>query len=257
MRRAAHLPYVPTLIETTNGKTVVSESGDIWDAVRWMPGMPRECPTRMEIKIVCAAIAQLHVAWWGERTRAICRGVINRLRLLREWLAEPPTIPAANYFWPELNSLIQRASKLLFRLAPNAVRDLEIWENQPLFVQPCVRDLRLEHLLFQASQLTGIVDYGAMGLDHPAVDLARYIGECGVDPWETCRLGLNIYRSVANDDFDATDEFVMQLARSGALGSAIIWLRRWLSGAIPAVESPRVKHRLGLLIRAIELLSPN
>jgi len=250
MRRAAHLPFVPAILETANGQTVVAEAGQTWDAEQWMPGMPQESLTGKEIEAVGAAIAQLHAAWRPERTSAVCRGVSNRLRLLREWHSGQPAIPAPYCFSPELNSLFRRALELVGKLAPTAIRELETWEGQALDMQPCVRDLRLEHVLFEAGQVSGIVDYGAMALDHPAVDLARFLGECSGDPWENCRDGLRAYRS-ANGQFDMPDEFVMQLAKSGALGSAIIWLRRWLKGSIPAVGIERAECRFEQVIRAI------
>ena len=44
-------------------------------------------------------------------------------------------------------------------------------------LQPCLRDARAEHFLFEGEQLTGLVDFGAMGVDSVAGDLARLIGE--------------------------------------------------------------------------------
>ena len=48
-------------------------------------------------------------------------------------------------------------------------------------VQPCLRDARPEHFLFEGDRLSGLVDYGAMGVDSVAADLARLLGEwtCG------------------------------------------------------------------------------
>ena len=44
-------------------------------------------------------------------------------------------------------------------------------------LQPCLRDARPEHFLFERDRLSGIVDFGAMGVDCVAGDLARLIGD--------------------------------------------------------------------------------
>jgi homoserine kinase type II len=42
---------------------------------------------------------------------------------------------------------------------------------------PCLRDARPDHFLFQGERLSGLVDFGAMGIDCVAADLARLFGE--------------------------------------------------------------------------------
>ena len=44
-------------------------------------------------------------------------------------------------------------------------------------VQPALRDARPEHFLFEDDRLSGLVDFGAMGVESVAADLARLIGE--------------------------------------------------------------------------------
>jgi homoserine kinase type II len=43
-----------------------------------------------------------------------------------------------------------------------------------------LRDARSEHFLFEGDRLSGLVDFGAMGIDSIAADLARLIGD-GLD----------------------------------------------------------------------------
>jgi Ser/Thr protein kinase RdoA (MazF antagonist) len=47
----------------------------------------------------------------------------------------------------------------------------------PLRRQPCLRDVRPEHFLFTGDEVTGLVDFGAMGIDTVAADLARLLSE--------------------------------------------------------------------------------
>jgi homoserine kinase type II len=44
-------------------------------------------------------------------------------------------------------------------------------------LQPCLRDARPEHLLFEDERVTGLVDFGAMAIETVAADLARLLAE--------------------------------------------------------------------------------
>jgi Ser/Thr protein kinase RdoA (MazF antagonist) len=44
-------------------------------------------------------------------------------------------------------------------------------------LQPTPRDARAEHFLFEGDRLTGLVDFGAMGVDSTASDLARLLAD--------------------------------------------------------------------------------
>ena len=44
-------------------------------------------------------------------------------------------------------------------------------------LQPVLRDARPEHFLFEDHRLTGLVDFGAMGVESVAADLARLMGD--------------------------------------------------------------------------------
>jgi homoserine kinase type II len=167
-----------------------------------------------------------------------------------------PTPPASFIaLTPRLNSLVGHATALIEQMAPAVIRSLERWEQALVRVQPCLRDLRGEHVLFDKTDVVGIVDYGAMAEDHPAVDLARLLGDFA---WQNDRhfsAGLQSYRA-AGGQLDAPDNFVQQLAHSGDLGSAIIWLRRLSYRGKTELLSARVEARFALLVERIKLFAP-
>ena len=72
----------------------------------------------------------------------------------------------------------------LARSAAPAVHELLDQASQlVLDLQPCLRDARADHFLFEQERLTGIIDFGAMDVDCVAGDLAQLIGEwAGGDP---------------------------------------------------------------------------
>lgn len=255
MNRAGRLPFVPTVLPARDRRTVVMEAGRVWDAVRWMPGSPPERPGDDEVAAACAALAALHGAWHrGERTGP-CPGVQNRLRLVREWLSDPPR-PAGGALIPAaLISLCQRTEAVIARAAPIALRTLEPWESVPLQIEACLRDARADHVLFTGGRVTGLVDFGALAPDHPAADLSRLLGDYAEEREELFATGLRSYRE-AGGTLETPDRFVVELARTGALGSAINWLRRLYNTPFATPDISAVPARLERLLRRIEDFAP-
>ena len=87
-------------------------------------------------------------------------------------------------------------------------------------------DVWHDHVLFDGDRVTGLVDYGAMKTDHPAVDLARLLGSFIGDNAEGWTSGLNAYRKIR--PFAAEEEGLARaLDVSGTVIGAATWLR-WL-----------------------------
>jgi Ser/Thr protein kinase RdoA (MazF antagonist) len=220
-----------------------------------MPGSPRERPDAREVETAAATIAELHVAWRTESVIAPCPGVLNRLRLLREWMSSPSEMVTSSHSGAGLADVLQRAGVILARAVPPALRALEPWEYVPVRCQPCLRDLRGDHVLFTDDQVTGIIDFGAMAVDHPAVDLARLLGDYAEVRNEFFALGLNAYRE-GGGDLETGQEFLAELTRSGALGSAINWLRRLKGKDVANLDAGAVEARLSRILQRIERYAP-
>jgi homoserine kinase type II len=62
-------------------------------------------------------------------------------------------------------------------IAPRLVEPLARATAFAVRLQPCLRDARPEHFLFEDDRLSGLVDFGAMAVDSVAGDLARLAGE--------------------------------------------------------------------------------
>ena len=255
LARAAHLPFIPSILQTRDGIAIAADSGRIWDATQWMPGASRIAPSPNEVEAACTAIARLHRAWSPFARRAICPGVSNRLRVLRNWLAKP-IVPETNIgLSPNLNSLLKQAASAVRIAAPSAVQSLEPWESSAFRVQPCVRDLRGEHVLFIGDAVSGIVDFGALAEDHPATDLSRVLGDFASGNEALFEIGLISYRRAGGELIEG-DEFVRILARTGTLCSLIMWLIHLCIQRRTYPETSVVETRLDTLIRRIEPFAP-
>jgi len=254
MSRAAHLSFVPAILRTVDGDSIVTAHDRIWDASSWMPGTPRESPSAAEVEAACAALALLHAAWPAVASRP-CPGVLNRLRVLHEWLSASVDPAQTLLFAPSLNLLLRRASNLATSTAPAAIRLLEPWATTPLRIQPCLRDVRGEHVLFSGSAVTGIVDYGATAEDHPSVDLARLLGDFAAENEALFASGLRTYRE-AGGELDIPDTFVRILDRAGALCSIIMWVVRLCLNRQSYPDTTAVETRLDKLLRQVGQFGP-
>src|SRR6516225_8439780 len=56
----AHLPFVPRILPTRTGDTVVEVYGTLWDLSTWLPGEPDRHPSDTRLAAACRAIAELH-----------------------------------------------------------------------------------------------------------------------------------------------------------------------------------------------------
>ncbi len=255
LSRATHLPFVPTAYTSARKQRAVLVDGQYWDACRWMPGTPRAAPTVVEVRAACVAVARLHLCWPVLEDRRPCRAVAARLRiisdhraLLDEWNRGLPP------FVSELDPLLRRAVREVTRLADNATAALRSWLVQPLPRQPCVRDLRGEHVLFEEARVTGIIDYGAMAVDHPAVDLARLLDDYAAYDGTLFDIGLAAYRE-AGSLLDVPNEFVRLLANTGVVCSIMGWLVRFFVRREPVLRPVAIATRLGELVTRVEQIT--
>jgi homoserine kinase type II len=204
------------------------------------------------VEAACEAVAALHLAWGAEAQRGPCPGVRNRLRILAEHepllLAGPNALPSVS---PQLDLLLRRAVAAVGRLAPHAANALHSWAGREFWLQPCARDLRAEHVLFDGDRVTGIIDFGATAVDSPAVDLARLLGDYPAEGEAFFGAGLAAYRRIRGE-FDLPDEFVRLLAQSGAVCSVLGWLTRLVIRREPAFDEASIHSRLAQLVGRLE-----
>ena len=256
MSRAVHLPFVPKVLASTRGASAVLADGRVWDACQWKSGAPSAVPTADTVRAACEAVARLHLCWPAVAERRPCRGVAARLDILTDhralienWNRALPPVH------PELDLLLRQAAREVARVADSATLALRPWAAWPLAQQPCVRDLRGEHVLFEGDRVSGIIDYGAMAVDHPAVDLARLLDDYSAMDRTLFAVGLDAYRD-AGAPLDVPDEFVRLLARTGAVCSLLGWLVRFFVRREPVLRPAATAVRLGELLSRVERFEP-
>jgi Ser/Thr protein kinase RdoA (MazF antagonist) len=118
-------------------------------------------------------------------------------------------------------------------------------------VQPCLRDVWHDHLLFVDERLTGLVDYGAVREDHVATDLARMLGSLVGDDQVGWQQGLRAYRRVRALS-DHEEQLTHVLDRTGTVLGLVNWLR-WLYHENRTYQDlPAVTRRMETLLNRLE-----
>lgn len=254
MEQAARLPFVPRLIRTPWGGSVVTAAGGVWDMTEWRPGRPAEPLTEPAVRAATEALARLHAAW-SPVGCGPSPAVLARLRVLTDFpIAFPASPQPSPADPPELGPLLRRAWQVVARYRAVWIELLRPWTVRAFRLRPCLRDCRGEHILFVGDEVSGIVDYGAVGEDTPAADLARYLGDAEPATSDTLvSLVCEVYRSAGGEaDFDAP--FVRVLWGAGLVGSLVGWLARQAAGRLPA--GPPAIARLTALLRRVECFAP-
>jgi Ser/Thr protein kinase RdoA (MazF antagonist) len=181
---ARGLSFIPVPLQSVDGHSLLEAEGTFWELSPWMPGAAdrSRAPGSARIAAAFGALATFHRALEFERVRAPSAGLIHRCKLLQNLdrgglSALRGAIENAEDDSPERRDLarqwLSKSHSVLVRL----IEPLNRAACEPLLLQPCLRDARGDHLLFTDDRLTAIVDFGAMGVDCVATDLARLMGD--------------------------------------------------------------------------------
>jgi Ser/Thr protein kinase RdoA (MazF antagonist) len=170
----------------------------------------------------------------------------RRLEAVQD-LPDARTVPSH----PLVAGLMARAQRTVRRQLAEMPSLLSGWQGVPWVLQPCLRDVWHDHLLFQGDALTGLVDYAAAGIDAVAVDLARMLGSLIEDEEDQWAGALEAYREV-RELSPEEEQFARVLDRTGVVAGIVRWMR-WLDEPVRAeADVARVARRLEELVRRVE-----
>jgi len=239
--------FLPLPVATTDGRTFVAHGGHLWQLEPWLPGAANfhDSPSPAKLQNAMRALARFHQATsdcdlrLGHQGKSIantltarmlpCPGMIRRLKRLGELQSGGTdtlkhAIVAAD--WPELARAAHSFVELLPSAVPLAIGLLAPLSDVQFALQPCLRDVWYDHVLFVGDDVTGLIDFGAMAIDAPAVDVARLLGSLAVDDAAAWQRGLKAYaaiRPLTPDEVRA----VAALDASGTVLAGCNW-NRWV-----------------------------
>lgn len=179
---AEPLGFVPIPVRDRLGRTFREQGGRLWDVSPWMPGsaLSEFPPDRPQLLAGFAALASFHRALeshsrvgpspgLGHRLteiKALMGGGLDRFQSAVEAEASDP-----------VSSPALRWLDVARRVAPRYYNQIKPVAGAGCRLQPCLRDVRSDHLLFEGQRLTGLIDFGAMRVDTVSGDLARLLTE--------------------------------------------------------------------------------
>jgi Ser/Thr protein kinase RdoA (MazF antagonist) len=226
-----------------------------------MPGQAnydRE-PTDRKLRAALATLARFHLLAETARGQAGSYGpppgILERRRLMQRLLSgEAQQIRQAVSENP--SGLAGRAQTVLEQFAHVAPRGAAMLDRAiaPVDLQPCIRDIWHDHILYTGDEVTGIIDFGALRTDCVSGDIARLLGSLVGDCAEGWAVGLDAYSRVRPLSRQEC-QLVETLDATNVILSGMNWLR-WIYLENRRFEdiSPIVV-RLDLLIARLEHLA--
>jgi homoserine kinase type II len=188
------LDFLPVPITTRDGHTFISDDGHLWELAPWMPGTAdyAASPNAKKLTSAMSALARFHLAVSDFHKASLpefetgSSAIVSRIERLQELahggvqqLAQAVT----NSVWPEFAPLAREFLAVLPAALPVAISQNAPLADLRFSLQPCIRDIWSDNVLFTRDEVTGVVDFGAMEIDTPAVDVARLLGSlAGPDP---------------------------------------------------------------------------
>jgi Ser/Thr protein kinase RdoA (MazF antagonist) len=173
---------IPVPIAGLGGQTVQYQDGRCWEIAPWLPGEPHRKPVPDEacVRAAFAALAKFHCRLARHRRQGSSPGLCHRFRELddlerRDYDRLQTAVASCTD-----QDLVAAARQwlALSRIAvPRILPALSDATRLVVSLQPCLRDARPDHFLFEGDRISGLVDFGAMGFETVAADLARLCGE--------------------------------------------------------------------------------
>lgn len=229
-------------VPSRTGATLTPLDGTGWQLEPWLPGRSdfHTDPSDARLRQAMHTLARLHLASHRYRAEAagaewfaVDRGPSPAVqeRLTRLKSLTPPLLAswreALRQHPGELSTLLRETMDLAAsRLSQVAARLLP-YRDADFLRCPCWRDLWHDHVLFQDTMLTGLVDASAARNDTPAVDLARLLGSFLGHPssgWPAAFAMYSEVRSLAPEE----EQLAIDLDFSGIVLSPFTWVRRFL-----------------------------
>ncbi len=187
--RRQGIDVVPAYINPTAAGRWIEAGGRFWELTEWMRGAADyPCnPAPERLTAALAEIGSLHRVWksWQGATEP-SPGVARRSRILHQLLSvdllarwvSPAAALVRRGAAADLQHLADRTARAVRAMGPRLDDALASLLAYPVLTHPVLRDVHADHILWEGNRVSGIVDFGALAVDEPAVDLIRLLASC-------------------------------------------------------------------------------
>lgn len=268
------IEFLPLPIATSDGQTFVQHDGHLWELAPWLSGAADydQSPNPAKLANAMMKLAAFHVATAncdfriGSKVLASgpalstrdgpCPAIVNRLERLSELRQSgisslERAISAAD--WPEFACSAKAFVDLLPSAVPLVVDLLAPLADVPFALQPCIRDVWHDHVLFVDDEVRGLIDFGALAIEAPVVDVARLLGSLAKDDATGWQRGLEAYATIRRLT-SVERRAIAALDASGTVLAGCNWIR-WIYVENRQFESRlKVEQRLEMLLDRLQRL---
>lgn len=254
----AGLSYIAVPLSNQSGETLLRWGNQDLQVEPWLPGVTDRSPSATRSAAAMEALARWHraaahhrplaphQAWFAVQPPQPAPAVLERrqrLRLLQADHLRRAAERAVHRAGPEARVLIERITTQILRQAEPVLKELDAAARWTVSLQPVLRDIWREHVLFTGEAVTGLIDPSACRTDTVAADLSRLLGSWwgrDVSAWTAALAEYQKHRSLTA----AEQNLVAILHHSGVLLSGVTWLE-WLGPEERfSPNDPRVLQRL-------------
>lgn len=255
---------------SAGGTTLCHDAGADWQLEPWLPGIAdfHADPRAERLEQAMQALAQWHLAarrfpttsdnieWFGSVVSGVSPAVQERVVAMQT--LDDPLLARFSSGLHTIPDSCRRAGQQIvdgIRIGRRAVlKDLHGCLDLTVPLQPCLRDIWHDHVLFTGVAVSGIIDPSACRRECVAADLARLLRSLlGPDPLRWCQ-ALDAYerlRPLSSEE----RRLIPVLDRSGVLLSGATWLN-WLTVERRVFdEVSRVETRLHDIARSLQFLT--
>lgn len=270
------IAILPVPIRTNDGTTIVVHAGHLWELTPWLPGKAdyEHSPHVERLQAAMTVLARFHIAVAdfplsppsaSRSTAPALTGRLARLRDLESGGIDRLSRAITETTWPELGPLAREFTAALPHAVPRAIAGLAPLADQQFTLQPCIRDIWHDHVLFTGDRVSGLVDFGAVQVDTPAADIARLAGSfaschpqlrvdegyASNDVWSTALAAYTKVRPLSPQEMAA----IPALDAAGTILAGCNWVR-WIYIDARQFERPgQVARRLRKIIARLESTS--
>lgn len=269
--RAGGFTQMPAPVATSAGETFFESDGCIWQLEPWMPGTAdyaaHPSPARLAAALQC--LARWHVAaarfvprksgseWFSTAAALPSPGLARRLGQIANWdvrACAQVRNQLGSFAWHEFASLGRDILDQFQKLAPSITARLKVGMHAAVPLQPCLRDVWHDHVLFTGDDVTGLIDPHVARSDNVATDLARLLGSLAADDRHAWDAGLQAYQLVRPLSFDEL-ALVELFDQTSVLLAGMTWLEWCCLQGRSFADRDRVVTRLQIILARMKHLA--
>ncbi len=242
----ADLGFVPQLYRASDGASYLNVDSEFWELTEWLPGKADyvQSPNFQRLAAAMTSLAKLHKCWRKWRSeQGPSPAISRRIYMLSDWMRRIASGEVARHSISNSRTL-QLAHQTISQLelqAPYLITGLNESAQKLWSLHPVLRDVWSDHVLFLRDEVSGIIDYGAMNVDCPAIDLARLLGSLEPADPDARERGVGLYLRCCNScelDWSLVDK-LDQVGTILACGQWYDWLvaeHRQFAQSLPQLQ---------------------